>query len=72
MNKTWKMEVFVDNSWSSNACVYATKEEAEAAGQELLNRWFVPTDSRAAESTDPVNYRFNFVTYRPERIDTAS
>lgn len=64
----WKMEVFVDGSWSSNSCVYATKAEAVAAGVELLSRWFVPSNSRAVESSDPVNYRFNFETYRPESI----
>ena len=63
------MEVFTDNQWCSNACVYATKEEAEAAGHELLSRWFAPSDSRAVESNEPVNYRFNFDTYRPEPIE---
>ena len=54
------MEVCVEGKWASNACVYATKEEAEAAGRELLSRWFVPTDSRAVEYTgeDEVNYTF--------------
>jgi hypothetical protein len=55
---SWKAEVFVDGSWNSNALRFATKEEAEKSGRELLSRWFVPTDSRAAESTDPVNYKF--------------
>ena len=55
---SYKMEVEVDGNWSSNACVYATREEAEAAGRELLSRWFVPTDSRAVESTETVNYKF--------------
>lgn len=66
---SYKMEVFTDNQWSSNSCVYATEKEAAEAGKELLCRWFVPTDSRAAESTDPVNYRFNFDTYRSEPIN---
>jgi len=64
--KNWKMEVLVDGKWASNACVYATEKEAIEAGHELLGRWFVPVDSRAVESTDPVNYKFNFETYRPE------
>ena len=66
---SWKMEVLVNGEWGTNACVYATKEEAEAAGIELLSRWFLPTDSRAVESNDEVNYRFNFDTNRPESID---
>jgi len=65
---TFKTEVLVDGSWSTNAVVFATKEEAEAAGRELLSRWWVPVDSRAAESTEPVNYRFNFETGRPEPL----
>ena len=64
--KSWKMEVCVDGTWSSNAVRFATKQEAEDAGVELLGRWFVPTDSRAAESDDEVNYRF--VDGRPEML----
>ena len=63
----WKMEVLT-SSWNSNACVYATEKEALEAGRELLGRWFVPTDYRAVESTDPVNYKFNFETYRSESL----
>ena len=61
------MEVYT-TSWSSNACVYATEKEALEAGRELMGRWFVPTDHRAVESTDTVNYKFNFETYRSESI----
>lgn len=67
-NKSWKTEVEVSGTWGTNGVRFATKEEAEAAGNELLGRWFVPTASRAAESEDEVNYRFNFDSYRPERI----
>jgi hypothetical protein len=56
--RSWKMEVEVDGSWSTNACRYATEQEAKDAGVELLGRWFVPTDSRAVPSDDPVNYEF--------------
>jgi hypothetical protein len=55
---SWKPEFFVDGLWSGNALRFATKEEAEKSGRELLSRWFVPSDSRAAESSDPVNYKF--------------
>lgn len=65
---SWKMEVCCQGEWSTNGCRYATKEEAEAAGTELLSRWYVPTASRAAESTDPVNWRFDFEAYKPEPI----
>jgi hypothetical protein len=60
MTTSWKMEVLVDNTWATNAMRYGTKEEAEAAGHELLTRWFAPSNSRAAESEDPVNARFDF------------
>lgn len=66
--KSYKVEVFVDNEWCSNSCRFATEKEAETAGRELLSRWFVPSDSQATETTDPVNYRFNFEAYRPEPI----
>ena len=62
--KSYKMEVLCDGKWASNACVYATREEAESAGNELLSRWFVPVDSRAVESSEKVNYRFDPVAYR--------
>lgn len=58
--KSWKSEVLVDGKWASNALRFATKAEAEASVNELLSRWFVPSDGRATESEDPVNYRFDF------------
>jgi hypothetical protein len=69
MNKSFKTEVLTEGSWSTNACRYATQAEAEAAGRELLSRWFVPIDSRAVPSEDPVNYRFNFNSRKPEMIN---
>ena len=71
MSKSYKMEVLVDGAWSTNSCRFATMLEAEKAGVELLSRWFVPQDSRGAESaeSDEVNYRFNDNTGRPERIE---
>lgn len=58
--KSWKPEVLVDGKWASNALRFATKAEAEASVNELLSRWFVPSDGRATESEEPVNYRFDF------------
>jgi hypothetical protein len=54
---SWKPEVLVSGKWAGNALVFATKEEAEQWGRDLLMRWFVPTDSRAVEVDKPVNYR---------------
>ena len=70
--KSWKTEVCTmyqgEKSWASNALRFATKIEAEKAGRELLSRWYVPIDSRAAESNDPVNYVFDDAVGRPAPI----
>ena len=42
---------------SFNAVVFATAEEAEAGGRELLSRWFVPIAYEVVETEDPVTYR---------------
>jgi len=69
---SWKTEVCTihngEKSWASNALRFATKIEAEKAGHELLSRWYVPIDSRAAESEDAVNYIFDDATGRPSPI----
>jgi len=39
---------------STNALVFATKEEAENYAIDLLSRWFVPTGYEVRESSDPV------------------
>lgn len=54
---SWAPEVLVEGKWSGNALRFATEEEAAHWANALLLRWFVPTDSRAVPSTDPVNYR---------------
>jgi len=56
-NKSWKPEVLVDGRWSSNALRFATQEEAFGSMMMLRMRWWVPTDGRATESEDAVNYR---------------
>jgi len=70
--KSWKTEVCTmyqgEKSWASNALRFATKIEAEKAGHELLSRWYVPIDSRAAQSEDAVNYIFDDATGRPAPI----
>jgi hypothetical protein len=56
---SWAPQVHVDGEWSGNSLRFETKMEAEAWASALLTRWFVPSDSRAIESDDPVNYRLN-------------
>ena len=45
---------------SFNAVVLATREEADDAGRELMSRWFVPTGWDVVETTDAVNYKFDW------------
>jgi hypothetical protein len=57
---SWKPQVYLPNEskWCGNALVFETKLEAETNAHDLLMRWFVPTDYRAVESDEPVNYRY--------------
>lgn len=50
---------------ATNAVRYATWEEADAAGRELLSRWFLPERYEVRGTDDPVNYRFDFDRNRP-------
>ena len=51
---------------SFNSVVFATAEEAEVGGRELLSRWFVPIAYEVVETEDEVNYRV--VNNRIERL----
>jgi len=55
----YRPEISTDGgkSFGQNAQVFATKEEAETMAKDIFNRWMLATDYRAAETTDPVNYR---------------
>ncbi len=54
---SYKVEVHVQGEWVANAMRYATKEQAEQAGEELLSRWMLPTAYRVVESNEPVNHK---------------
>ena len=41
---------------SFNACVFATRQEAKIAGDELLGRWFLPDGYNVIEVDEKVNY----------------
>lgn len=71
MPTSYKTEVCVSGEWSTNSMRYATRDEAERAGKELLNRWWVPTDSRAAESDDAVNAEFPVGAPRPNLLNST-
>ena len=57
--KNWRPMVEVNGrEWCGNGLVFATKEEAEANAVALSHRWMVVTNTRADETSDPVNYRW--------------
>lgn len=55
----WKPEFLVEGKWCSNSQVFATEEEARKSAYSRFFNWYVPTDYRAAETSDPVNYRWD-------------
>lgn len=57
---SWKTAVKVSGEpdWSYNALRFATKEEAEAYGEDLANRWVLVREVEAQEDDEPVNYQF--------------
>jgi strawberry notch-like protein/conjugative element/phage-associated large polyvalent protein len=68
---SFKVEISDGRNWSSNQLRYATKEEAEAAGRELMSRWMGARDMRVAESTDPVNRMWDAKEGRSVELQTA-
>lgn len=55
---SFKPEVSTDGgkSFHQNNLAFATREEAESSARDLMARWLLVTDWRAAESDQPVNY----------------
>ncbi len=53
-------EVIADGSgkWCGNGLRFATREEAESSAQDLMMRWYAVRETRAVESSDPVNYEY--------------
>jgi len=56
---SFRPEVIVGSSqtWSTNALRFATREEAERSAHDLMCRWIMVRDRRAAECDDPVRHR---------------
>ena len=69
--RAWKSWVHIEKNdeWATNSCVFASWEEANAAGDELLSRWFGPDVHEPRPSDKAVNYRFDFAAWKPERIE---
>jgi hypothetical protein len=67
---SWKVEIVADSSgnWSNNGVRFASREEADAYGHHLLERWPAIRQVRVAESTDPVNYRMEKTGFLPVRL----
>lgn len=55
---SFKPEISTDGgkSFSQNAQVFATREEAETMAKDIFNRWLSATNYRVVESDEPVNY----------------
>ena len=52
---------------SFNACVFATRQEADVAGNELMSRWILPIGFEIVQVNEEVNYRID--SGRPVRIE---
>ena len=50
------VELKGESKLSFNSVVFATKEEADLAGRELLSRWFAPIGYKVVQTEDEVNY----------------
>lgn len=58
MSWAYRVFEFNDQVGSTNAMRFATKEEAESYGTDLLMRWLAPSHGQPEETEDPVNYRW--------------
>lgn len=67
---SYKPEMLCQGEWCGNGMVFATEDEALKHGRELMSRWFVPTDCRAVESDETVNYRFDESAGRAVPMET--
>lgn len=54
---SYKPMFLVSGQWCGNSQRFATREEAEESAEARFAVWTMPTDHRAEESEDPVNYR---------------
>jgi len=59
---SYRYEVRTGTSWAGNATVFATHEEADLAGRELLPRWWVPEEHRV------VNWYWDKESGRPKPL----
>jgi len=63
--------VFVQGQWAGNACVFATREEAEAAARDIYSRWTLCEGHRADECDGVVNCEWDGGIKHLEVIDAV-
>ena len=54
---------------ATNAVRFATEDEAQRAGSELLDRWFAPSGFEVRAMEELVNYEFPIGASRPQHIE---
>jgi hypothetical protein len=59
-NVSFAPEVVADytGTWTGNGLRFATREEAQANVENLMQRWFAVREIRVVESDDVPNYRW--------------
>lgn len=56
---SYKPIFYVDTVWCDNQQRFATHDEAKKSAASRFSRWTVPTNYGVAQSTDPVNTRWD-------------
>lgn len=71
---SWAPEVIADSSgkWCGNGLRFATEAEALASARDLMARWFLVTDCRAAPSADPITYSMPDINRPRKLVDVCS
>ncbi len=63
--KSWKPQVQTagnGDAWSENNLAFRTEAEALASARNLMARWMLVTDCRAAPSEQEPNYQYDELT----------
>lgn len=71
---SWIPQVQTDGrpEWTGNLCRFATRDEAEKWAINLMWRWSSVDDTRAVESNDPVNTRWDAEAQRVVHLEEAA
>ena len=63
------MQIPGEAGLSFNYCIFATVEEADAAGSELMSRWYIPDGYQVVGVEGTPNYAF--VDGKPKPLEVA-